>query len=197
MRGAAARCWWKRAQRMWERHHWNALSYCQWKNCENRLTSDEAWATAHKGKWGQLTPLEKMDENYKAKTCKKSSFLCLRLFFGEQSEQAGVENGARLTTYWSQIYFRVHHFLVKFSKFSSPRAARGHWPPNQNPADVPDGKSLVSCFFDSRCSSVIAAETAVCGCLHCSYFTFFELSKNVNFYFFLKWRHKEKSLAKV
>ena len=34
-----------------------------------------------------------------------------------------------------QIYFRMHHFVVKFSKFSSPQAARGHWPPKQNPSD--------------------------------------------------------------
>ena len=27
-----------------------------------------------------------------------------------------------------QIYSRMHHFVVKFSKFSSPQAARGHWP---------------------------------------------------------------------
>jgi len=25
-----------------------------------------------------------------------------------------------------QIYFRMHLFVVKFSKFSSPQAARGH-----------------------------------------------------------------------
>ena len=24
------------------------------------------------------------------------------------------------------IYFRMHHFVVKFSKISSPQAARGH-----------------------------------------------------------------------
>jgi len=36
-----------------------------------------------------------------------------------------------------QIYFRMHQCVVKFSIFCSPRAARGHWPPNQNPADVP------------------------------------------------------------
>ena len=36
-----------------------------------------------------------------------------------------------------QIYFRMHRFVVKFSKFSSPRAAKGHCPPpNQNPADT-------------------------------------------------------------
>ena len=35
-----------------------------------------------------------------------------------------------------QIYFRMHRFVVKFSQFFSPQAARGHWPPNQNPADA-------------------------------------------------------------
>jgi len=25
-----------------------------------------------------------------------------------------------------QIYFRMHHFVVKFSKISSPQVARGH-----------------------------------------------------------------------
>ena len=32
-----------------------------------------------------------------------------------------------------QIYFRMHHFVVKFS---SPRAQGGIGPPNQNPADT-------------------------------------------------------------
>ena len=27
---------------------------------------------------------------------------------------------------FNQMYFRMHHFVVKFSKFSSPQAARGH-----------------------------------------------------------------------
>ena len=35
-----------------------------------------------------------------------------------------------------QMYFRMHHFVVKFSKFSSPQAARGHWLPNQNLAEA-------------------------------------------------------------
>jgi len=39
---------------------------------------------------------------------------------------------------FSQIYFRMHHFVVRFIKFSSSQAARGHWPPNHNPADVPE-----------------------------------------------------------
>jgi len=49
----------------------------------------------------------------------------------------GEENGAMLTTYLFKLYFRMHHFVVKFSKFSSPRAAKGELtPPNQNPADA-------------------------------------------------------------
>jgi len=35
-----------------------------------------------------------------------------------------------------QIHFRMHHFVVKFSKFSSPQAAKGHWSLNQNPANA-------------------------------------------------------------
>ena len=30
----------------------------------------------------------------------------------------------------------MHHFVVKFSKFSSPQAQGGIDPPNQNPADA-------------------------------------------------------------
>ena len=30
----------------------------------------------------------------------------------------------------------MHHFVVKFLKNSSPQAASGHSPPNQNPADA-------------------------------------------------------------
>ena len=39
-------------------------------------------------------------------------------------------NGCRERRYadhiFSQIYFRMHHFVVKFSNFSSPQAATGH-----------------------------------------------------------------------
>jgi len=34
------------------------------------------------------------------------------------------------------LYFRMHHFVVKFSKFSSPGRQGSIDPPNQNPADV-------------------------------------------------------------
>jgi len=35
-----------------------------------------------------------------------------------------------------QIYFRVHHFVLKFSKLFRLRRQQGIDPPNQNPADA-------------------------------------------------------------
>ena len=44
---------------------------------------------------------------------------------------SGVKAGVRERRYadhiFIQIYFRMHHFVVKFSKFSSPQAARGYY----------------------------------------------------------------------
>ena len=57
------------------------------------------WASAHRGKWGQLTPLEEWIKNKRAKTCKKRAFVYVYVICWEQSGQAGVENGAMLTTY--------------------------------------------------------------------------------------------------
>ena len=51
--------------------------------------------------------------------------------------KADVENGTIYADHiFIQIYFRMHHFVVKFSNFSSPQAARGIDPLNQNPADA-------------------------------------------------------------
>ena len=70
------------------------------------------------------------------KTCKKQHF----------SEWGRGEGRCRERRYadhiFIQIYFRMHHFVVKFSKFSLPQAATGRWPPNQNPADA---LATVSC----------------------------------------------------
>ena len=64
---------------------------------------------------GSADPLEKWMKNLKSENMQKRA-----VFY------AGVENGAMLTTFlFIQIYFRMHHFVVKFSKFSSPQAARG------------------------------------------------------------------------
>ena len=79
------------------------------------------------GKWGQLTPW-KMDEKLKSEIMQKSSFLCLcyilRAIRADRCRQRRYADHIFI-----QKYFRMHHFVVKFSKFSSPQAARGHWPP--------------------------------------------------------------------
>ena len=69
---------------------WNAATG---RNTEKWPLTSAAWASAYRGKWGQLTPPWKID---------------IFIFI--------------------QIHFRMHHFVVRFSKFSSPQAARGHWP---------------------------------------------------------------------
>ena len=96
-----------------------------------------ARASAHRGKWGQLTP-RKIDKKLKSENMqKKSSFLCLCHIL--IAIRAGRCRERRYADHiFIQIYFRMHYFVVKFSQFSSPQAARGHWPSNQNPADVPD-----------------------------------------------------------
>jgi len=73
----------------------------------------------------------------KRKHAKKSSFLNIL-----RAIRAGRCRERRYADHiFIQIYFRINHFVVKFSKFSSPQAARGHWPPNQNHADPPDHRS--------------------------------------------------------
>jgi len=104
------------------------------------------WASAHGGKWDQLTsPWKNGWKIKKRKHAKKSSFLCL--YYTLRALRAGRCNKGRYADdIFIQIYFRMHHFVVTFSKFSSPQAARGQWgidPPNQNPADVPELVCLV------------------------------------------------------
>jgi len=76
--------------------------------------------------WASADPLEKMDEKLKSeKHAKKSSFLCLCDI--SRAIRAGRCRERRCADHiFIQIYFRMHHFVVKFSKFSSPQAARGH-----------------------------------------------------------------------
>jgi len=104
------------------------------------LVTRESWASAHRGKWGQLTPPWKMDKGWKIKRQKharNSSFLCLCYIL--RAIRAGRCRERRYADHiFIQLYFRMHHFVVNFSKFSSSQAARAHWPPNQNTADVPD-----------------------------------------------------------
>jgi len=63
-----------------------------------------------------------MDEKLKSENMQKDKFSEWR-----RGVKAGVENGAMLTTYLFRYTSEcMHHFVAKFSKFSSPQAARGH-----------------------------------------------------------------------
>ena len=57
------------------------------------------WASTHRGKWGQLTPLDNGYEKLKSENMQKTAVFYVYVIFREQSGQAGVENGAMLTTY--------------------------------------------------------------------------------------------------
>ena len=94
------------------------------------------WASAHIGANKVSWPPGKWMKKIKSESMqKKSSFLCLCYIF--RAIRAGLCRERRYADHiFSQIYFRMYHFAVKFSK-KLPQAARGHWPPNQNPADVP------------------------------------------------------------
>jgi len=63
---------------------------------------------------GSADPPGKMDEKLKAKTCKK------------QISEWGWRGRRYADHIFIQIYFRMHHFVVKFSKFSLPQPTRGH-----------------------------------------------------------------------
>ena len=89
-----------------------------------------SWASAHRGKWDQPTPAPWKNgwKIKKQKHAEKRSFLCLCYIL--RAIRAGRCRERRYADHiFIQIYFRMQHFVVKFSKFSSPQAARGHWPP--------------------------------------------------------------------
>ena len=92
----------------------------------------------------------------KRKHARKSSFLCLCYIL-----RAIGANRCRERCYadhmFIQIYFSMHHFVVKFSLCP---AASGHWPPNQNPADALDWPSSV-CW---RCALLCLSYFLFCKC---------------------------------
>jgi len=70
---------------------------CTTSACAQRPTC--TWASAHRGKWGQLTPWKKMNKKVKKRKHAKRAVFYVYVIFWEQSGQAGAENGAMLTTY--------------------------------------------------------------------------------------------------
>jgi len=78
------------------------------------------------GQMGSADPPGKMDEKLKSENMqKKSSFLSLCYIL--RAIGAGRCRERRYADHiFIQIYFRMHHFVAKFSQISSPQAARGH-----------------------------------------------------------------------
>jgi len=94
------------------------------------LSNSEAHGRPHIGANGVCWPPWK--NGWKIKNRKRA-----KKQFSELGWSEGICRERRYADHmFIQIYFRMHHFVVKFSKFSSPQATRGHWPPNQNPADA-------------------------------------------------------------
>jgi len=65
------------------------------------------------GQMGSADPPGKMDEKIKSENMQKRAVF-----------RMGV--GKRRYADHIHMNFRMHHFVVKFSKFSLPQAARGH-----------------------------------------------------------------------
>jgi len=86
---------------------------------------------------GSADPRWKNDEKLKSENMeKKSSFL--RLCYILRAIIAGRCRERRYADHiFIQMYFRVHHFVVKFSKKNHLRRQGNIDHPNQNPADVP------------------------------------------------------------
>jgi len=64
-----------------------------------------------------------MDEKLKSENMQKRADLCYIL----RAIRAGRCRERRYDEHiFIQIYFRMHHFIVKFSTKISPQAARGH-----------------------------------------------------------------------
>jgi len=85
---------------------------------------------------GTADPPGKMNEKLKSENMQKAQFSVFMIYFDLRAIRAGRCRERRYTDH-IQIYFRMHHFAVKLSKFSSPQAEGGIDPPNQNPTEVP------------------------------------------------------------
>ena len=93
------------------------------------------WASAHRGKWGQLNlPWKNGWKIKKWKHAKREVFY-VYVKFWEQSGQAGVENGTMLPHIYSDILPNAPICSEIFTIFFASGGNR-HWPPNQNPVDA-------------------------------------------------------------
>jgi len=79
-----------------------------------------------------------MDEKSKSENMQKRAVFYVYVIFYEQSGQAGVENGAMLTTYLFRLpILQNAPFHSQIFKIFFASSGKGALSPNQNPADVP------------------------------------------------------------
>ena len=104
------------------------------------IKQSSAWASARRGKWGQLTPVENGWKIKKRKRAKRGVFYVCYILRAIRAGRCRERHYA--DHMFIQIYFRMHNFVVKFSKKIRLRRQGGIDPPNQNPADVPGGVSV-------------------------------------------------------
>jgi len=90
------------------------------------------------GQMGSADPHGKMDEKLKSENVQKREQFSMFMLYFEQSGQAGVENGAMMTTYLCRYSSECTISLSNFQNFLRLRRQGGIDPPNQNPADVPE-----------------------------------------------------------
>jgi len=69
---------------------------------------------------GSVDSPGKMDEKLKSENVQCLCYILRAIRAGRCRERRYADH------IFIQMYFRMHHFLVKFSKFSSFQAARGH-----------------------------------------------------------------------
>jgi len=68
-----------------------------------------------------------MDEKLKSENMQKEHFSMFMLYFeNNQGRQVRCRERRHGDQIFIQIYFRMHHFVVKLSKISSSQAAREH-----------------------------------------------------------------------
>ena len=136
------------------------LQHCSHVAAEQNFTRTAlAWASAHGDKWGQLHPLmENGRKIKKRKHAEKSSFLCLcYILRAIRTGRCTCRERRYSDQIFIQMYFRMHHFVVKFSKFSSPQAARGIDPPQPKScgrscalAKIPNPRLKAGCIGTKR-----------------------------------------------
>ena len=76
---------------------------------------------------GSADPPGKMNEKLKSEDMQKKEQFSMFMIYILRAIRAGMCREQRYADHiFIHIYFRMQHFGVKFSKFSSPQAARGH-----------------------------------------------------------------------